>query len=101
MGLGNHRTENSLSVNDRCFGFYYLCEECHWEFHRHFETVKSHEYVTETPKYTELIGLWEVLNDPLSMKEFKELVYKGLYLKRNVQKSFNEEEIEANNKQLK
>nr|WP_234816572.1 hypothetical protein [Bacillus mycoides] len=48
-----------------------------------------------------MIGLWEVLNDPLSMKEFKELVYKGLYLKRNVQKSFNEEEIEANNKQLK
>ncbi|MBE7121949.1 HNH endonuclease [Bacillus cereus] len=78
-----------------------LCEECHWEFHRHFETVKSHEYFMETPKYTELIGLWEVLNDPLSMKEFKELVYKGLDLKRNVQKSFNEEEIEANNKQLK
>ncbi|MED0901829.1 hypothetical protein ABES96_16230 [Bacillus nitratireducens] len=55
----------------------------------------------ETPKYTELIGLWEVLNDPLSMKEFKEFVYKGWALKRNVQKSFNEEEIEVNNKQLK
>ncbi|WP_242276675.1 HNH endonuclease [Bacillus cereus group sp. BfR-BA-01445] len=82
-----------------------LCEECHWEFHRHFEAVKSHDYFMGTPKYTELIGLWEVLNDPLvdslSMKEFKELIYTGLDLKRDVQKSFNEEEIEADNKQLK
>ncbi|WP_460228209.1 HNH endonuclease [Bacillus cereus] len=82
-----------------------LCEECHWEFHRHFEAVKSHDYFMRTPKYTELIGLWEVLNDPLvdslSMKEFKELIYTGLDLKRDVQKSFNEEEIEADNKQLK
>lgn len=82
-----------------------LCEECHWEFHRHFEAVKSHEYFMGTPKYTELIGLWEVVNDPLVdslfMKEFKELVYKGLDLKRDVQKSFNEEEIEANKEELK
>ncbi len=50
-----------------------------------------------TPKYTELIGIWEVLNDPLvdflSMKEFKEIVCKRLDLKRDVLKSFNEEEI--------
>ncbi|WP_081101887.1 HNH endonuclease [Bacillus cereus group sp. BfR-BA-01448] len=74
-----------------------LCEECHWEFQRHFEAVKSHEYFMGTPKYTELIGIWEVLNDPLvdflSMKEFKEIVCKRLDLKRDVLKSFNEEEI--------
>jgi len=82
-----------------------LCEECHGEFHRHFEAVKTHEYFMGTQKYTELIGVWEVLNDSLvdslSMKEFKKLIYKGLNLKRDVQKSFNEEGIEVNTEQLK
>ncbi|HFJ9306671.1 hypothetical protein [Bacillus cereus] len=44
-----------------------------------------------------MIGIWEVLNDLLvdflSMKEFKEMVCKRLDLKRDVLKSFNEEEI--------
>ncbi|EMA6344869.1 HNH endonuclease signature motif containing protein [Bacillus cytotoxicus] len=76
-----------------------LCGECHREYHRHFEGVKTFEYFMNTPKHTELIGIWEMLNsqtvDFLLGKEVKDLINKGLWIKRDLQKSSFEEKTES------
>ncbi|HHT7044711.1 HNH endonuclease signature motif containing protein [Bacillus paranthracis] len=97
----HHKTALNLGGTNDIDNLIPLCGECHREYHRHFEGVKSTEYFMSTPKHTELIGVWEMLNsqtvDFLLGKEVKELINQGLQIKRNLQQASFEEELELNN----
>ncbi|HFJ9319532.1 HNH endonuclease [Bacillus anthracis] len=100
----HHKQALSLGGTNEYENLVPLCNECHREFHRHFEVGKSFETFMNTPKHTELICIWEMLNsqtvDFLLGKEVKDVINRALQLKRETQKVLSEELL-AEKRQLK